>query len=647
MSSRSGLPPRSPGRARRVWFVPGAVLLGLVPLVVLELGLAALGLGEPSGHLDPYAGFSGVYRRVFVPDGGSGHHVTSPAVTAWFEPQRFPVPKPPDEIRIFAVGGSTVQGRPYGVPTAFSTWLELLLQAMDPARRYRVVNVGGISYASYRLLPIVDELLDYEPDLLVLYTGHNEFLEDRTYEDLKQPGLVARARGLVSRLRTYNVLEARLVRPASPRRSAGAPALSPDVDEILNSVVGLDAYHRDPAWHRDVVAHYRFNLRAMVERAQAAGVPLFLMNPAANASNARPFKSEHRRGVSVADARRFARRLEVARDALPSDPRLALRELEVALAIDAEMAEAHYLTGKALALLGEVDAAVAAHRRALERDVCPLRILDTMRATVAEVARETGTPLLDARSVFERAAGTPLFGEALFVDHVHPTIEGHQLLAAELVELAVRERLVLRPADWVPGKRAAVYRAHLAGLEDAYFFNGRLALAQVLAWAHRYDEAEAQLRDVVRQHPRAAPAYLQIGQLLARRGRLAGAGAAWRESLAIDRTHLHDLLSLALYEADTESYPAARLALETYLEHSPPRLREIEARFGLAVLDLLQGNREAAGRGYGALEISEANLRAAARRASGMGWFGQHESRIAELEALQDVAGVGQAAADQ
>ena len=89
-----------------------------------------------------------------------------------------------DEFRIFCLGGSTVQGRPYANETSFTTWLELSLQAADPRRQWQVVNCGGVSYASYRLLPIMKETLQYEPDLYIIYTGQNEFLEERTYGEI-------------------------------------------------------------------------------------------------------------------------------------------------------------------------------------------------------------------------------------------------------------------------------------------------------------------------------------------------------------------------------------------------------------------------------------------------------------------------------
>src|SRR5258706_16184905 len=55
----------------------------------------------------------------------------------------------------------------------------------DRSRRLQGVNCGGVSYASYRLAPIVREVLNYQPDLVIVATGENEFLEDRTYHSVK------------------------------------------------------------------------------------------------------------------------------------------------------------------------------------------------------------------------------------------------------------------------------------------------------------------------------------------------------------------------------------------------------------------------------------------------------------------------------
>ena len=171
-------------RLRYFGFRVSAVLLGLLLLPVVELVLGLLGWGDPQQAYDPFVGFRST-RPLFVRNDEKSCYETAANRLKFFRPESFSASKSPTEFRVFCLGGSTVQGRPFKIETSFTTWLEISLQAADPSRQWQVVNCGGISYASYRLVPILREVLDYQPDLVVLYTGHNEFLEDRTYDHIK------------------------------------------------------------------------------------------------------------------------------------------------------------------------------------------------------------------------------------------------------------------------------------------------------------------------------------------------------------------------------------------------------------------------------------------------------------------------------
>ena len=176
-----------------------------------------------------------------------------------------------------------MQGRPFAIETSFTTWLELSLPAADPSRHWEVINCGGISYASYRLVPILREVLGYDPDLVVLYTGHNEFLEERTYGHIKRlPAPLAYAIHAASRLRSFTLLRERLLDRDvdwAGSTSGVRPILSEEVEALLDYQGGLEAYQRDPSWRRGVIEHFYFNLRRMVHMCRYAAVPLWLVDP--------------------------------------------------------------------------------------------------------------------------------------------------------------------------------------------------------------------------------------------------------------------------------------------------------------------------------------------------------------------------------
>ena len=110
-----------------------AMALGLSTFVVAEAVCIVFDWGNPVSYDDPYVDFSTV-RPLFTPDVSGEHVEIAGARRKFFAPDSFPVRKEDTAFRIFCLGGSTVQGRPYSTPTSFPTWLELSLQAAAPDR---------------------------------------------------------------------------------------------------------------------------------------------------------------------------------------------------------------------------------------------------------------------------------------------------------------------------------------------------------------------------------------------------------------------------------------------------------------------------------------------------------------------------------
>ena len=154
---------------RQIIFRLCAVLIGLLPFLAFEFFLGAIGWQQLDGVKDPFVGFSSS-RPLFELNEDRTEYEISESRKPLFCDESFPVEKSPDQFRIFCIGGSTVQGRPFAIETSFSTWLELSLQAAGDSKQFNVINCGGVSYASYRLAPVVEEILGYQPDLIVLYT---------------------------------------------------------------------------------------------------------------------------------------------------------------------------------------------------------------------------------------------------------------------------------------------------------------------------------------------------------------------------------------------------------------------------------------------------------------------------------------------
>ncbi|WP_417380045.1 SGNH/GDSL hydrolase family protein [Gimesia sp.] len=476
-------PQAHPQRTRHpLLFRGAAILLGLSLLVILELTLRLCNIQPLPDSQDPYISFSSD-ATLFIKNPAGTSYQTAPERIDFFRPQAFPVHKPADTFRVFVLGGSTVQGRPYAVETSFSTWLKINLQAAQPERNFEVINCGGVSYASYRLVPILRETLQYQPDLLIVYTGHNEFLEERSYGDLKQSSpIYLAAQKSLRNLRIASLMQRILPDVGEDTMNSNKTVLTADVNARLDFQKGLEDYHRDLDNRRGIVNHFKYNVRQMILLAKQADVPLVLVNPVSNLKNCPPFKCEFENGLSQKQQNQLISCWKAAYDC---DWNAADRKMQLwaeAVTVDHQHAGLLYSVGKTCEHLRRFPEAKTWLTKAKEEDICPLRILEPMHDSLFDLSQEFHVPLVDIRSLIEQRTPDGIPGSEWLVDHVHPSIEGHQLIADALYEKLFSLQLVLQPADW-QSKRDPLRQAHLSSLPEEYFLRGALRSRRLEGWS--------------------------------------------------------------------------------------------------------------------------------------------------------------------
>lgn len=470
-------------RARHpLLFRGAAILLGLSLLVVLELALRLCGVQPLPDTQDPYVSFSSD-ATLFNKDPSGTSYQTAPERIDFFRPQSFPVHKSADTFRVFVLGGSTVQGRPYAVETSFTTWLKINLQAAQPERNFEVINCGGVSYASYRLVPILREMLQYQPDLFIVYTGHNEFLEERSYGDLKQSApIYLTAQKSIRDLRIASLMQRFLPGTQSDKWDAPKTVLTADVNARLDFQKGLEGYHRDTSTRRRIIDHYQYNVRQMILLAKQADAPLVLVNPVSNLKNCPPFKCEFENGLSQEQQTQLIACWKAANDCDWSEADRKMQLWEAAVHIDHQHAGLLYSVGKTCEHLQRFPEAKNWLTKAKEEDICPLRILEPMHDSLFDLAQEFNVPLVDIRSLIEQQTQDGIPGSEWLVDHVHPSIEGHQLIADALFNKLVSLQLFPQPADW-QSNRDQLRQAHLNSLPEEYFLRGALRSRRLEGWS--------------------------------------------------------------------------------------------------------------------------------------------------------------------
>ncbi|MGK0185305.1 MAG: tetratricopeptide (TPR) repeat protein [Verrucomicrobiales bacterium] len=509
----------------------------IVFFVGLELMLSLFGVRPLLYDDDPHVGFASNVP-LFV-DGKAGKFVTAPNKIRWFNPQQFPQEKAAKVRRVFCVGGSTTYGRPYSDATSFCGWLREYLPAADPAQRWEVINAGGISYASYRVAKVMEELIDYQPDLFVVYSGHNEFLEERTYQGVIQmPEAVRGLQAALGHTRTYSMMAGLLrKKPDSKKggKSAQTPVLSEEVNTILDQSAGLERYARDAQLASKVIEHYRFNLARIVDIAQSVGAQVIFVTPAGNLGDSSPFKSQHTDGLTKAQLAQWKIDHDRAGEAYAGQRYAeALDAIDRALAIDPDFAHSRYLRAQVLEKMGEIDAARAAYTEALVADVCPLRILPVMRNALTQVAKSRNVPVFDYHAFLTARSEHGIPGDDWFLDHVHPTVEGHRLLALGIVSLMAKEGVLIDKSRLSDDSIAQIKQRVLAGIDEEAHGVALRNLGNVLNWAGKKQEAYTAVLKALELAPGDAYAHYLAGDLAGHLGKPAEAEERFRELTRFD-----------------------------------------------------------------------------------------------------------------
>ena len=504
---------------RRLFFRIAAICAGILPFILLELTLIGLDAGNPQSHVDPFVGFSKIHPLFELQDDGETYQtVKSREIN--FGRQSFKAKKSKGEFRAFCLGGSTVRGRPYQVDTAFAKWAELELQIRDQRTVYEFINCGGLSYASYRLLPILDEVLEYDPDLIVIATGHNEFLEDRTYENIKSQSTVGRwASEQAYSLRTITLARS-LIHDAE--NTEERTVLPDDVDPKLDSESGYESYRRDEDWKANVASHFRQTLSTMIERCRNANVPVVLIRLGMNVRDCPPFKSELDDQLDPSSQRQFVATMESAKTQEAESVDAALALYRKAETIDPNHPLLCFRIARCLDRKGQLNEAGNYYLKSKDLDVCPLRMTEVVSQHIVEVSKLTQTPLVDARLDIESKAIDQIPGQDWFVDHVHPSIRGHQRIAALLVEKLFAESIV--SASEIPDEKLRnLFSQHLESLGPNYRANGGRRVGWLEYWARRTKLFEDTL-------PQTSRGYLCQGHKRLGFGDLRGAIGAYKMS---------------------------------------------------------------------------------------------------------------------
>ncbi|MBD3226062.1 MAG: tetratricopeptide repeat protein [Caldithrix sp.] len=373
-------------------------------------------------------------------------------------PQTFAQVKGDNTVRIFCLGGSTTAGFPFEATVPFPFQLERYLSAAKPTTQFEVINAGLSAVNSYTVLDLLPEIMAVDPDLLVIYMGHNEFYGaygSASAQSIGQNGWL---------IRWYlDVQKWRIVQGVKRFIGLFAGDAQPSVQDqtLMEQVIGQQEVQWSSPTYQKTLANFSDNLTKILQAAEKNDVPVYLGTLTANVRDMQPLQYAIRKPqnlpstiLSRADTHfkqgHYESSLPLYRDLLQTD---------------SANAYLWYQIGKCYRATGDSVQAARYLHGALRRDALRFRADKSFNSIIMHKARLHSVVLVDIAQAFNKQTPTGLPGDEIFCDHLHPNPYGYRLMAEEFTASILKNHFeenepfkrmqdhhsVITPLDWEIG----------------------------------------------------------------------------------------------------------------------------------------------------------------------------------------------------
>jgi len=438
----------------------------------------------------------------------------------------FPAEKGADTLRIMMFGGSTSLGFPFNPRSSFALRGRAMLERAFPGRNIELINLAKVGMNSTEVVRLMEMAVDYRPDLMLVYTGQNEFisLPRQGFRSLLSPSL-----GLSGSWFT----EVRLVQAMSRlgKVAFGAAVISvmKGVDESPEISVDMPPSGKnDPDTYHETLNIFNTNLESILTLANDSGARLVLFTTASNLRGWPPDGRALPQGMD-ASRKRIAHRAisESGKYADKGYYGPALDMLRTQPSDIMQYAPLPYETGRLASEMIKIGAYGGSYGTSPElsreelkeiavkylimakdaeaRTVISHRAPSDINDAIRKKAGESGAWLLDTEELLIGRSDLPP-GFDRFVDHCHPGFDSQQIIAAALVDL-VREKGFIAPEDaWppLPAWNEEIWRESV-GIDDEFLHGIYLRIGIFLGLEKDLPENSLATRKTLRRASRMGP----------------------------------------------------------------------------------------------------------------------------------------------
>lgn len=361
--------------------------------------------------------------------------------------------KPAGEFRIFAYGESTMHGSHYGPYSNPARWLEAYLKDFLPHKKIRVVNLSRMGQGSRRLYHTVHDTVQYRPDLVIFYTGHNAFIpgnrKDQVLAEEKESKFILKK--WLRKSSFFSAVERQLLK-IKLRRDKGKSDDSIEYAVIETPAGGMGEENSVPnntPAYKENIEFFKSNLRMIYETLEKRKIKALFFKPVGNLKDFSPYMSVHLKPLSPEDLKRWEDLYEKGKTAQAEGRAAeALSFYEQAYAIDSQYADLCFRMGQLYFRNGELEKARKFFEDARDYDSIKVRAPRDIHHVYEEMVQTRQMQYLDTEKILNPESPGGILGEPLVEDNVHFSIKAHSILGRALASEIANRGWIAPIAEW-------------------------------------------------------------------------------------------------------------------------------------------------------------------------------------------------------
>jgi tetratricopeptide (TPR) repeat protein len=309
-----------------------------------------------------------------------------------------------------------------------------------PDRHFEIINLSVTAVNSYTVLGFAKELVDYEPDAVLIYSGQNEYYGalgvGSTNRISGNPHIIQ----LMLRLRQLRVtqlitsLYGEITGVFKAARGYSGETLMQRMVGDQQIAYGSKLYYRG-------IEQFRSNMDATLHLFSEHRIPVFISTLVSNERGLTPFISIEADSIRIPS---FKRDYELGVKAFElNELRTADSLFKKADLVYDGHALCNYYLGRASYELGDYATAEARFAKALDLDALRFRAPSPLNGIIAQLCiKYPDAHLVDTRTAFVSHSENHIIGNDLILEHVHPNLTGYALMSDVFYEALKREHIL-------------------------------------------------------------------------------------------------------------------------------------------------------------------------------------------------------------